>query len=393
MTFSFIHGADLHLDSPLRGLSRYEGAPEEVIRLAAREALEELVRFAVEERVDFLLLSGDIWDGDWRDYSTGVFFNQQMTRLQRAGIQVFVIRGNHDAASRISKQLTFPANVYEFSTKKSETLFLEEHKVALHGQSFAHSAEERNLAVDYPSPKEGYFHIGLLHTALCGKEGHAPYAPCTLDELVSKGYDYWALGHIHQKEILHRDPWVVYPGNLQGRHIRETGEKGCLLVSVKEQEVVDVHFHSCAPVRWERVTVSHLGELEKVLAPFLEMEAELVVIRLEIQVEERGFEEAFEHEVRQQVYEQAGEKIWVEKICLLPRKEREASPLFQGELGEVQPDSQELFQILAPLSRRTEGIFMEEEGKPLGDPHLLEKLLKEGKELLMERLAGATNEN
>src|SRR3972149_747737 len=114
----FIHVADIHLDSPLRGLERYEGAPVAELRGATREALESLVRVSLEERVDFVLIAGDVYDGDWRDYNTGLFFARQMTRLREAGIPVLLIRGNHDAASQITRELRLPENVNRFSTRQ-----------------------------------------------------------------------------------------------------------------------------------------------------------------------------------------------------------------------------------------------------------------------------------
>ncbi len=132
----FIHAADLHLDSPLRGLDGYEGAPVEEIRGATRKALENLVDLAIAQSVDFLLIAGDIYDGDWRDYNTGLFFLAQMSRLREPGVRVFFIRGNHDASSQITRQLNLPDHVREFSTRKPETITLDDLGVAILGQGF-----------------------------------------------------------------------------------------------------------------------------------------------------------------------------------------------------------------------------------------------------------------
>jgi DNA repair exonuclease SbcCD nuclease subunit len=121
----FIHAADIHLDSPLRGLERYDGAPSDEMRSATRKALENLVRLGIEEQVAFVLIAGDVYDGDWKDYNTGLFFARQMARLREADIKVFLIRGNHDAASQITRELTLPENVYEFPARKAETVLLE----------------------------------------------------------------------------------------------------------------------------------------------------------------------------------------------------------------------------------------------------------------------------
>ena len=263
----FLHAADMHLDSPLRGLERYEGAPVEEIRGATRRAFENLVALAIAESVDFVLLAGDIYDGDWRDYNTGLFFSGQMGRLNDHGIPVFLIAGNHDAASQITKALRPPPNLSVFATRAPETWVLEHLGVAIHGQGFPSRAVTDDLSRAYPQGDPALFNIGLLHTSLDGRPGHEPYAPCTLDGLRAKGYQYWALGHVHQRELLARDPYVLFPGNIQGRHIRETGPKGCSLVRVEDGQVVEVESRALDVVRWAtcRVEVSEARTLDQIL--------------------------------------------------------------------------------------------------------------------------------
>ena len=251
----FVHAADIHLDSPLHGLERYEGAPVEELRGATRRAFDNLVELAIGEGVGFVLLAGDLYDGDWKDYNTGLYFIQRMERLREAGIRVFIVAGNHDAASQITRQLRLPDNVTLFSTSKPETIVLDELGLAVHGQGFARREVTEDLSSAYPQANPNLFNIGLLHTCLDGKPGHAPYAPCTVDGLRTKGYDYWALGHVHSREVVSQDPWVVFPGNIQGRHVRETGPKGCTLVTVTDGEVSAVEHHDLDVLRWTRCTV------------------------------------------------------------------------------------------------------------------------------------------
>src|ERR1019366_1543598 len=208
--FRFLHAADIHLDSPLRGIARYEGMPVDDIRLATRRAFDNLVGLAIDERVRFVLLAGDLYDGDWKDTSTGMFFVSRMTRLREAGIPVFLVAGNHDAANRMTKSLRLPPNVSVFASKHPETKLLPEGDVVIHGQSFASQSIVENLAANYPAKRPGCFNIGLLHTSLSGYEGHEPYAPCTLDDLRGKEYDYWALGHVHVWQELCSFPRVVF---------------------------------------------------------------------------------------------------------------------------------------------------------------------------------------
>lgn len=250
-----MHAADLHLDSPLRGLTRYEGAPVERIRGATRRALSQLVELCLRERVDVLLLAGDLFDGNWRDYSTGLFFAAEMSRLGKAGVRVAIVRGNHDAASQLTRHLRLPPNVFEFASDRPQTHEFEGLGLAIHGQSFASRAVTEDLAAGYPRAQPGLFNIGLLHTALGGRVGHEAYAPCTLETLLSKGYDYWALGHVHAREVVHERPYVVFSGNLQGRHARETGEKGATLVHVEDGEVTQLTHHELDVVRWARCEV------------------------------------------------------------------------------------------------------------------------------------------
>jgi exonuclease SbcD len=248
--FRFLHAADIHLDSPLKGLEVYQDAPVEQIKSATRRAFDNLVELAIQEEVAFVLLAGDLFDVDWKDYNTGIYFMNRMGRLKEAGIQIFMVSGNHDAASQITRALHLRDNVKLFSHKKPETRFHEELGVAIHGQSYPSKAVSEDLTQNYPQGEKGLFNIGMLHTALTGRPGHEPYAPCTLDGLKSKGYQYWALGHVHQREEVSREPWIIFPGNIQGRHIRETGPKGCTLVTVDEGEVVGVEHRDTDVLRW-----------------------------------------------------------------------------------------------------------------------------------------------
>jgi DNA repair protein SbcD/Mre11 len=254
MDFKFIVAADIHLDSPLIGLSRYEGAPVDILRGATREAFGNLIALAIEEKVSFVLISGDLYDGDWRDYNTGLFLSLQLSRLREAGIRVFILHGNHDAESRITRSLRLPDNVKILSSKHPETVLLENIGVAIHGQGFARRNEMGNLAEGYPEAKKRFFNIGLLHTALTGAAGHEPYAPCSLGTLQSKGYEVWALGHVHTRKIFSDTPLILYPGNTQGRHARETGPKGCTLVTVEDGRITSHEPRDLHVVRWEEIS-------------------------------------------------------------------------------------------------------------------------------------------
>ena len=263
-TFRFIHAADIHLDSPLRGLERYEDAPAEAVRAAPRAAFENLIQRAIDLEVAFVLLAGDLYDGDWKDYHTGLFFVRQMERLAAARIPVHLVSGNHDAQSEITRQLSLPPNVTHYPSRKPKTTWLPDYEVAIHGQSFKGRSVPDDLSAGYPQGERGRFDIGLLHTSLDGRPGHAPYAPCTVEGLRAKEYDYWALGHVHRREEVCTEPWIVFPGNLQGRHARETGPKGASVVTVEAGRVASVEHLALDVVRWARVEVD-VGETESAL--------------------------------------------------------------------------------------------------------------------------------
>ena len=252
----FIHCADLHLDSPLWGLERYEGAPAHDMRQATRRSFINIIDLALEREVDFIVIAGDVFDGDWLDFNTGLFFAHQLRRLGDADIRVFIVRGNHDAVSKISKAVALPKNVHVFRSSKPESIVVDHLGVVIHGQSFATGAVTDDLSAQYPAAREGLLNIGVIHTALAGRPGHEPYAPTTVERLAAKGYHYWALGHVHAREVVRENPWIVFPGNTQGRHARETGPKGCVVVECDANAgICSVEFVATDVARWQHLTM------------------------------------------------------------------------------------------------------------------------------------------
>lgn len=253
--FRFLHAADLHLDSPLLGLTEKSGDYARLVADASRRAFNDMIELAISTECRFVVLAGDVFDGDLRDTQCGLFFINGMARLQKAGIRVFMILGNHDAENRFARHLHVTDNVHLFASSRAQTRIMEDLGVAVHGRSFGSRKVEDNIARHYPAPVPGLFNIGILHTACEGREGHETYAPCTVAQLVNHGYQYWALGHVHTREILHENPYVVYAGNLQGRHAREAGPKGASLVSVQNGAVTAVEHQVLDAVRWASATV------------------------------------------------------------------------------------------------------------------------------------------
>lgn len=353
--FKFIHAADIHLDSPLRGLKQYVGAPVEQIRLAARKALENLVTAAINERVDFVLIAGDVYDGDWKDFQTGLFFIQQAARLDRASIPVYLIRGNHDAGNKMTKSLKMPSNVFVFSESSPETVILDDIGVAIHGQSYPTVSVTKDLSYKYPSAVPGCFNIGLLHTSLTGREGHENYAPCSVEALILKGYDYWALGHIHQREVVCESPVIAFSGNVQGRHIKETGAKGCYLVTVDQSNRQTMQFLTLDVLRWELATIdvtsadTEQDVLQRVGTEFRkilhEAEGRCTAVRVRLigsTTLHSDFASRLEHwtnEVRGLAIQESSSQMWIEKVKFETtelRREQIDLANAEGAIGELE---------------------------------------------------------
>jgi DNA repair protein SbcD/Mre11 len=228
----FVHAADIHLDRSLPAL--LDGGATHPFALAPRLAFTRLIDYVVESDAAFLVLAGDVYDGAWKDVSTGLFFHQQIGRLRSRGVPVYLLHGNHDAESAMPKTLVPPDNIRLFSSRSAQSFVYEPQHIYLHGQSFAKADIRENLASSYPIPEPGRTNIGVLHTALAGSPPHSPYAPCTLEQLQGHGYDYWALGHVHQHKVLGLSPHIVFPGNLQALHIREQGARGAVSVPIED---------------------------------------------------------------------------------------------------------------------------------------------------------------
>ena len=416
--FQFIHAADLHLDSPLQGLEQYDGAPADEIRAATRRALENLVELALDRKVDFVVIAGDLYDGDWKDHNTGLYFVAQMIRLRDAGIPVVMIRGNHDAENRMTKSLSLPDNVELLSHKKAQTASnprLDEIGVAVHGKSFACAAEYDNLVDGYPKQCSGLFNIGLLHTSLSGADGHKPYAPCSIDDLLNKQYDYWALGHVHNRAVIREDPPIVFPGNIQGRHIRETGAKGCMVVTVDDRGNARLEFESLDVLRWElcEVDATDADTCDDVLALCSEQLTKLVRqhegMPLAVRVSVTGRCAAHEqllidpvgstNQIRAVALEAGGGSVWIEKVRFRTTPARDLSELMSddGPMGELMRSLQQLrdsddeVRQLAGelddlLKKLPEDLRKPADELALDDPDRLRELLDDVAPLLAGRL-------
>ena len=262
MPFRFIHTADLHLDSPLTSLALRNAELGDLVRGATRKALERIVDLALTEAVDALIIAGDLYDGSQTSMATALFLMGQMRRLEAAGIRVFIIRGNHDAQSQITRELTFPPNVHVFDGRGKPVkagALASGREIHLHGISFAHPHAPASLLPGFRAPVPDAVNIGLLHTSLAGASRHDPYAPVGVADLAAHGFDYWALGHIHQRRVHLEKPWIVMPGNPQGRDINEGGPKGVTLATVDDDGAITCALHPVAVALFERLSVDLSG--------------------------------------------------------------------------------------------------------------------------------------
>lgn len=242
-TIRFIHCADLHLDSPFKGLRHIPTKLLEEIQLSTYRAFQRLIDTAIDRNVDFVLIVGDVFDGEQQSMRAHITLKTGFEKLARHNIQVYLSYGNHDFLESHTLPRNYPENVHIFnSSNVTHFPFIKDNqKLAnIYGFSYAKREVLVNKVPEYkPTEDESIFHIGTLHGSLGNEknsEDHAVYAPFQLTELKQSKMDYWALGHIHKREEISHEPPIIYPGNTQGRSRKESGEKGCYFVSLSENQ-------------------------------------------------------------------------------------------------------------------------------------------------------------
>ncbi|EAC6217326.1 exonuclease SbcCD subunit D [Listeria monocytogenes] len=254
----FLHMADLHLDSPFIGLSTLPQPLFSAIQESTFQSLERITTVAIKEAVDFVLIAGDIYDSEDQSVRAQARFSKEMKRLEVANIPVFMIHGNHDFIEKHKEKLTLPSNVHVFS----EQVEVMSHKTAtgvsvnIYGFSY-NERHIRSSRVDkYKIQGNADFHIALLHgSEVSSSEEHDVYAPFRVQEISKKGFDYWALGHIHKRQLLAESPSIYYPGNIQGRNRKESGENGASIITLSEASTT-IDFIGTSPIIWEEAVIT-----------------------------------------------------------------------------------------------------------------------------------------
>ena len=404
-----LHTADVHLDSPLKSLALRDPELREQVQTATRSAFTQIVDTAILEAVNALLISGDLFDSTERSARTAAYLAGQLDRLRDNSIQVFYIKGNHDAENPLTGEVSLPENVHVFDGRGGKVQLSE--NIWIHGVSFANRHAPESLLPKFPVPVIGAINIAMLHTSLAGASGHDPYAPCTVNELSSSGFDYWALGHIHSRKVHSENPWIVMPGMPQGRDIGEAGPKSASLLTVgKKIEVTEV---STSQIEFLNITLDvAMAENDDRLRDILRqgfreteslLDARSGVVRVTLSGSSpRRWQILRDQDIWVEIASQFARetgRLWLDKLIFnltdIPTSSNNATDelaltmeIIRNEYGFSKTIRTELENILTelPPQRRGELVPDAEAIEKLTD-----RLAKDGAELILARMKGATN--
>lgn len=411
MAFRFLHTADLHLDSPLKALALRDPDLARELGVASRGSFSRIIDLCIEEEVAFLLIAGDLWDGTHSSTKTPRFLKQELLRLERAGIACFLIRGNHDAMAKKTAELELPANTRLFDHKPASVLIeASGHQIAIHGHSFREEHVQESAITRYPAPVAGAFNIGMMHTSLNGSAAHDPYAPCSVAALEAQGYDYWALGHIHLRQVHGTTGNIVMPGNPQGRDIGEAGPRSVTLVDVADDNSIRLQARNVASLRFDRLPIdcsgaedwaALIGKLETALQETAQNprdEAHLVLRPVLTGQTATAWRATRDHDVLLQEAQSFASQhgIWIDKLELRLQADAAQNPAgLAPELLDIMrqdpaQDPQLMRHLLAELAGLKADLPPELRDAFGADPEeeasLANDLLKEGMEALLAHL-------
>lgn len=366
-SITFIHTADLHLDSPFVGL---RGLPKEIyqeVQKSTFQSFSNIVTKAIEKKVDFIVIAGDLFDLEDRSIRAQILFRKEMERLRDFGIHAFIVHGNHDYLSGSWTDISMPENVHIFPEQVEMFPFITKKgvKVHLYGFSYPKRHMLEDMTKQYRKVDGADFHIGILHGSDGSSQQHHSYAPFKVNDLLKKDFDYWALGHIHQTTLLHEEPVILYPGNIQGRHKKENGEKGCYFVELSPYGTI-TEWINTAPIEWHEVKIA----VEEPLKTFDELYQTCLNIKEEFRQKGKGIflglaieEEKLDESVKKWLYDEdflsllkEGEErrnpfVWIYDVKEI-KKNQSSLPLkgtFLSELEELAENLELLEEALPPL--------------------------------------------
>ncbi|WP_059172918.1 metallophosphoesterase [Bacillus sp. FJAT-27445] len=401
---NFIHAADLHLDSPMAGLRDLPQPILKRLRESTFSALKKIVDAAIANEVDFVILAGDLYDGDDRSLKAQSRFRAEMERLSEKNIAVYAIHGNHDHLGGTWVKIVMPDNVHLFGAETEAILHRAKSgaDVWIYGFSYPTRHVTESRVYTYERRAEGDFHIGILHGNDGSSSEHGSYCPFTVRELIDRQFDYWALGHIHKRAVLSETPPVVYPGNIQGRNRKETSEKGCYLVQLGENEA-NLEFLETNDVIWKETEISGKGarDFDSILRLCLDRKEKLrrngIGTLLSITLKDVNLEDGSEldslysslAELVQDGEEEERSFVWINGITIeeetsWKREELAAEADFYRELFLMSEEFGDVNEVLEPLYGRLPGRkFLSRLGKEEGTrvledaEYLLVHLLRE----------------
>lgn len=364
MSFRFIHCADLHLDTPFQGISADNPDISRAVRESTFEAFDSVTRAAIENRAEFVLIAGDMFDAQTQSVRAVLKFRDMLQKLHDANIRTFMVHGNHDPAQSAFSAVSWPESVHVFPYSTPETVRFrasDNSRVSVTGQSHEAASEKKNLAASFPHHPSDEFRIALLHADAGVSTEHAPYAPCTITELKQHDFDYWALGHVHTQKIAATSPHIVYPGCIQGRSFRETGPRGCFLVEVHDGKVRDMEFLVVDAVRWDQtatqiddiLTVDSLEQamLAKIESMSKDAGARPLICRLDLTGRGPLYRELYREKTRDDLMERLRDGtagitpfVWVQDIRTRCMPEFDISERMKGDdfLAKVLAAGEEL---------------------------------------------------
>ncbi|WP_182200864.1 metallophosphoesterase family protein [Paraliobacillus salinarum] len=366
----FIHCADLHIDSPFKGLDHLPQALFKEVKQSTFKALKSLVEVAKTKQVDFVLMVGDVFDQTTQSVYAQMQFLHACEQLNEHNISVYVSFGNHDYIQRDFVNIAYPANVHLFKEEEVTTHVFKKNNqplATIYGFSYQNQAVYENKTSLFKKTTETPYHIGMLHGSVEQQPEHDTYAPFRLQQLIDKDFDYWALGHIHKRQHLKESPPIIYPGNIQGRSKKETGEKGCYYVEL-DKASAQLTFMPLQSIRFEQLTinVSEISSIQAIEQAIFKRIQQLgtkgksfVWVNLEYYTKEVAsfYYEGMLADIIDFINEKMMDKkdwIWIQSIDLkghgfIRKEDYQDGDHFLAQVLQLQESSEEVDQAINPL--------------------------------------------